>query len=668
MDTSNVLRSTTNWRLAGGKLTDCISFESSVFSPSSVDNHIPKSPLLLLPNGNDPCEITITFAQEHELKQVYIRSTARVYEVYYTQKKQNEREYLCTVRCSVVAREEEEEEVVQDFYEATAEINDAESCISITLRLVSLEDKGCAIVDEIYVFADQSELEKEEEVNGTANSSTSSLMAMFMPTLLQLSRVKERDRQVSDYTNLKNSTDSGKIVNEIQQESSPMIVDTLARHVDATRAETKPCTSCNSNVETILEQLVNKVSRIETILTRFEDQMLRPINSIDARLQLVEKQLEQLSKKSSESESELLVEAEIPNPDSVGSSTAQTPETNELDGLTKHNSQLASSDSSSIDNSEDNAVVLPKNGLDNSISGNEVISVESEISSEEAGHSLERGATEKNLKPSLSINDALASALAGLLSSTSVTDGKYGQALVVTDPESLNEDDMEMEKKPLDPEESQVLAEEFGSRRSVSDSLVSEPKITEDNSQEMINGVSEKLGDSLGGYDEAETVISVRKDDLEKETVTSSAKADERENMSYEPGNHELEEPNVTNGCGGSRFVEPELDGVLKSVLGFQPTTCSVDFQTSVLDVKFNPEKKISEKSCFFEALLTPESQTVVVDCNKDAVDDNLVLVEYEELKCPPTDTLSSVEMVHYETNEMMHPQLNEDISTTSLI
>lgn len=553
-------------------------------------------------------------------------------------------------------------------------------------------------------------------------------MAMFMPTLLQLSRGKdvrkEQDKQVSNKFyctnpgNLGNSNDSGnKIVNEIQQETSscktdhkgmtsPVIVDTLAKHVDATRvsgAGIKPDMSC-SNVETILHQLVNKVSRIETILTRFEDQMLKPINRIDARLQVVEKKLEQLGKKSFESE--LFVETKIPNPDSLGSDTDKTPETTELDGLTKNtdNQQLASAtitvvpDSSTIDISEDYDVVLPKNRVDNtftkfleqgsennSISGNEVISAESEISKEELGHSSGRGAFEENPKHSLSINDALASALAGLLSSTSITDGKYSQALVVTAPEFSNEDDMKMGKKPptgTHPDKSQVAAEELGNTNtySGSDSPISsrnEPGVslcTEDNSREMINGVSEILGDSLGGYDDAETVVSVRKDNLDEETVTSSTRADyytERENLSHEPGNpdslvHELDNPNVTTGCGSSRFItegEPGMDDVLKSVLGFQPTPCSVDF----LDVKFNSEKQVLDNKCFFEALLRGESKTLV-DCNKEAFDDNLVSVEDEELKGPPTDTLSSVEMDHYETNEMMHLQLNADISTASLI
>lgn len=51
--------------------------------------------------------VVVTFEQEHELRQIYIRSSARVYEVYYTKKRRNDKEYLCTVRCGIAIREED---------------------------------------------------------------------------------------------------------------------------------------------------------------------------------------------------------------------------------------------------------------------------------------------------------------------------------------------------------------------------------------------------------------------------------------------------------------------------------------------------------------------------------------------------------------------------------
>ncbi|CAN8265783.1 unnamed protein product [Cochlearia groenlandica] len=752
----DVINPTANWLIAGGDLTDSVSFESSFTTTTgnheSDDGIIPaaKSPLILLPpapNG-EPCEITITFEQAHELRQVYIRSTAKVYEVYYTKKLGHDREYLCTVRCGIAMRAEEvlqipliesaasespvkdvsmerkvkdnggngrtnEDDWVevksgdaslmindkdmlsmpQDFFEATAEINDAEPCISITLRLLSLQDKRCALVNEVYIFADpidQSEIE-QEEASKTGNSSSSALMAMFMPTILQLSRGKyvrkEQDRQISENSNNKNpgtlgiSGDFGKTVNTLHQEkdfssadykgaSLPVIANTLANHVDATRvseAETKPGMSCN-NVETMLHQLVNKVSRIETILTSFEEQMLKPISSIDARLQLVEKKLEQLSKKSFESE--LLVEPNKIKSDSMRSDTAKSIETDELDGLSKNtdNPCLPSytdtevPDSSCIDKSGDYAVVQSKN----SISESEMISAESEISTEEVVHSLGRVSFEEKPKRSLSVNDALASALAGLLSSTSLTDRKYSQALVVTAPEFSNEDDTDTEEKPQTDshsDNSQVSVEDLGNTKSASESSTysqKEPEVTlciDDDYQETISEVPDTLDDSMGRYYDAETVVSVMSHDSDKETLTSSTQAGYYKNHD----SLDLKE------CKG----ESERDDVLKSVVGFQTPTSPIDFLTPVLDVKFNSWGKVSDNRSLFEALYSEESQTVV-GCNDEALgdDDNLVSMEEEELKGPPTDTLSSLGMDHYEVdNNELHLHVNvEEITTASLI
>lgn len=52
--------------------------------------------------------LLVTFVEKQEIRQVYVRSTARVYEIYYCSDKfGGENEYLCTVRCGVATRDEE---------------------------------------------------------------------------------------------------------------------------------------------------------------------------------------------------------------------------------------------------------------------------------------------------------------------------------------------------------------------------------------------------------------------------------------------------------------------------------------------------------------------------------------------------------------------------------
>ncbi|XP_021760088.1 uncharacterized protein LOC110724906 [Chenopodium quinoa] len=102
---------TSSWPIIHGSLEDSITSESSISAVDSISDSDPalKPPLILRRPSPDsgPCEITISFTQQHEIKQVYVRSTARVYEIYYSADEKGENEYLCTVRCGVAAKSEE---------------------------------------------------------------------------------------------------------------------------------------------------------------------------------------------------------------------------------------------------------------------------------------------------------------------------------------------------------------------------------------------------------------------------------------------------------------------------------------------------------------------------------------------------------------------------------
>lgn len=82
--------------------------------------------------------------------------------------------------------------MLQNYYEATAEMNDSEPCKSLTLRLLSLQSKGFVHVDEVYVFADCIHSDDSQNQNLLNHpeppSSGTSLMTMLVPTLLGLSK------------------------------------------------------------------------------------------------------------------------------------------------------------------------------------------------------------------------------------------------------------------------------------------------------------------------------------------------------------------------------------------------------------------------------------------------------------------------------------------------
>ncbi|KAI0501486.1 hypothetical protein KFK09_016431 [Dendrobium nobile] len=233
----------TNWLVADGSLEGSISFETSSAESTGV---IPIGVLLERPADSPPCEITIFFRGRHEIHSIYVRSSARVYEVYYASDRDvSSNDYLCTVRCGAAVQEVTQDtcEVVlaegtvpnginADFprsnsnnvtedgwvevevpdslppndrrpvmsnisvenicsktqiqYEATAEISDASPCMSVTLRLLSLQIKTSIHIDEVYIYADP--VEDTDPDPPVSNVGSGSLLSMLVPGLLQISK------------------------------------------------------------------------------------------------------------------------------------------------------------------------------------------------------------------------------------------------------------------------------------------------------------------------------------------------------------------------------------------------------------------------------------------------------------------------------------------------
>ncbi|GJR59123.1 hypothetical protein Tco_1501285 [Tanacetum coccineum] len=411
----------------------------------------------------------VNFTQKHEIRQVYIRSTARVYEIYYAPALQSDDEYLCTVHCSATSVEDnffsetDVKEVIsvnpgdsndilpktrvasenkvgtneddwvevkcpadrvddgnaylpsqQDYYEATAEINDSEPCMSLTLRLLSLKSKGCFYVDEVYVFADPIDMDdSEDQTANTTSSSNSSLMTMLFPAFLGLN--KSRSAQLHDQYNSNPArqsieaescpTTSTNRVNLVDQQDGKVPNQSEAKVPSLTLDKDKVCDSTQNNAfsyhrpDSLPEQLVSRMSRIEDICLRFEEKMLKPINSIEARLERVEQQIELLSKNSqsprfesnivstsnSENNSQLCGELESENTGSFSNGTHKPPEDTSVAEYTQvHEDMLTDKKEEANDVFE-----LPK---------------------------------EEKPKKTVSVDDALAAALAGLSSFTKTND------------------------------------------------------------------------------------------------------------------------------------------------------------------------------------------------------------------------------------------------------
>ncbi|KAL6856132.1 hypothetical protein ACP4OV_018934 [Aristida adscensionis] len=411
------------WAPAGGAaVEDAISFETSdedaEASPAGVVLSRPEPG----PDGESPpCEVTVNFRGMYEIHRVYVRSTARIYEIYHsTNPKDTGKDYLCTVRCGPAVKDsppsgeesmaqpsgeesmapwhtsastsekrehetksvssgsdedswvdvkipeslvgnntsESQERTVRTcqentlvHYEATAEMTDVSPCVSLTVRLLSLHSKASVHIEEIYIFADPAESTNDNPVTGPGNMGGSSLLAMLVPGLMQMS--KSRSWKIDDgyfshgsttqltedcaikgsrpYEKITqkagpcstdgstwkppgmnsgiNTTDGGVVCNGQNNQSEdpkslllpvqttgnvqvPSVKDNTDQHAN-------PLMNGNftpySHIERKLDTLLSKVEKVELYCSRFEDSMLNPLGSIEARLQRLEQQFDLFS-------------------------------------------------------------------------------------------------------------------------------------------------------------------------------------------------------------------------------------------------------------------------------------------------------------------------------------------------------------------------------------
>ncbi|MQM13598.1 hypothetical protein Taro_046522, partial [Colocasia esculenta] len=220
----------------------------------------------------------------------------------------------------------------QIFYEATAEISDASPCTSLILRLLSVQTKDCIHIEEIYIYADPVEsTDSNSPLSMTGSIAGNSLLAMLVPSVLQLSKAgsKVQDRTVSSNPSVqKPELDASMVTKEMDskiarvkmQETFTSVVEkeqVLAQTMLNERIEKVDSDVPNQHhvldsvpakrdithghLEKLLDELASRVGRIEASLSRFEDNILKPLSCIETRLQRVEQQLDALSSRSASS-------------------------------------------------------------------------------------------------------------------------------------------------------------------------------------------------------------------------------------------------------------------------------------------------------------------------------------------------------------------------------
>lgn len=592
--------------------------------------------------------------------------------------------------------------IFQDLFEATAEITDANPCTSVTLRLLSLQDKGRVCVDEIYVFADPvAPADSESQESRAENSSSSSFMAMFLPAMMQLSKTTGLSRinennppvrkekqyfsevdlgnahlsnsvikthlaekaRISDQQEVKlqevnedsvDPSQTGVPLQDVPMESNHSDIISQSAKMDGNHSETPlraakmesnhGNSSCG-NVERALEQLVSRMDRIEGICLGFQEKMLVPISSIESRLQQVEQQLETLTTK--------LQNSGLPscssnyNPDGSCIQSDANPcdnchGSNVIAGIKSDKGvhiEVVSVSPDDLTYSANTTQLHP--GL--VVTAPEFPDGEDE---ENNASGLERSFSHDKQSQTLSIDDALASALAGFLSSLSLETPRYTKSLTVRAPEFPNEDDHENENDDASPRALHEIekSDSFHLKDSENIDCIHEStahdtyvergeKVNRDPNDKQSDEIVEETEDSsqlCSGKDDQDKVgivAALVAEDIQKTDIDNTPEdnknrkingqiSDDFSSTSDIPELHQADSGSSSTTqeglCGKTDLTDTVAtevlqkashEDIIENVLGFSRGSSLVDFQTPILDVKFISQNNSATKP-FLEALL----------------------------------------------------------------
>ncbi|XP_057525348.1 uncharacterized protein LOC130804775 [Amaranthus tricolor] len=697
-------RKSSSWPIVSGSLDHVVTCESS-FSAVDSDDSSRKHPLILRRPSldSDPCEITIFFTQQHEIRQVYVRSTARVYEIYYEACEKGGNEYLCTVRCGVAARTEESlhetddvglptstsnsngssceghsrsesggstnedgwvdvkvrnssmldardsfltkkdkscmNRVNQDSFEATAEISDGAPVVSVTIRLLSIQSGEYINIDEIYVFADPVVSSDTNSLpNKPETSSDMATMSLLIPTLLQMSKNQRNQKQ--------GQSDSSAVVNKCHNPEDkpigmPMIASTsqsestqeallssgselmsqselqrLDSQVKSFPSSDRSEFSC-SRIERTLDELVSRVTKIEHFCLRFEETLVKPVSNMEARLERIEHQLDTFFKTAKSSMTEC-TRISAPNyicseseSDSIFTEGNDSPSTIQCKSIKKD--QDSFEDMSNTPSDAYSSLCNQPNGVPSSTTASQlhpslVLTAPdfSFVDDEGDNGPLEtlKESPKSILKKPLSIDDCLASALAGFLSSASININMDEET---ADTYSKEETGKTSQSEVIKSDDQAVLFDvpdisgkynvEIEEDSSVADNGFTETKFVDKNSL-IYEGDNETHISTCNevNVDQVKTV-----GDLSVDVRSIEAEDDSNQLFSFDSP---VNDTNVTalripadciNSSSGIETAN-ESAGILLNTLKLQ-SPFVVDFETPILDVTFLSQESSSKYS-----------------------------------------------------------------------
>ena len=222
--------------------------------------------------------------QQHSIHCIDVLSTARACEVYRQSEGDTDAEYLCTAR-GQLETVEEALEPVKSLYRAEMELEDPDLCASVTVRLLSLQDKSQVVIGHILILVSPGPYlaggSAPAPVGGGASAASLGALAPLMMQMAQGFSMPDLKNKMSFISNAESFVPS--------QQRGGMSHEELAMRALAT----KPGPSLAPNPspaksEALLEDVCQRLERLESVCARIETSLSKTLESFDKRLRSLE--------------------------------------------------------------------------------------------------------------------------------------------------------------------------------------------------------------------------------------------------------------------------------------------------------------------------------------------------------------------------------------------
>ena len=252
------------------------------------------------------CVFAVRFQQQqHAIHCIDVLSTARTCEVYRQSEGDTDAEYLCTSRGQLESMEETlvAGEPVKSLYRAEMELEDPDFCTSVTIRLLSLQDKSQVIIGHILVLVSPGPYLAGDPHSTTApvqpavgGGASAASLGAFAPLMLQMAAgfsMPDLKNKMSFMSNASAGSFSERVPS--QRPGGPsheeLAMRALAMKPGPSSVEPQtpaPHPSPSVKSEASLEDVCRRLERLESVCARIETSLSTTLESFDKRLRILE--------------------------------------------------------------------------------------------------------------------------------------------------------------------------------------------------------------------------------------------------------------------------------------------------------------------------------------------------------------------------------------------